>query len=124
VRQTILVTRTIPIAIVSLMRWGNHSATARIRLADQHLDCVTKAKIAGKIVTKGLEDAIGAARAPAAELEGEEMVAVHTLVAKIFIAVPNLDLNCLTKAKNAGGSVTGLENAIGAARAPAAEKDG
>ena len=54
------------------------------------MDCVTKAKIAGKIVTKGLEDAIGAARAPAAELEGVEMVAVHTLVAKIFIAVPNL----------------------------------
>jgi len=31
----ILVTRIIPIAIVSLMRRGNHSATARISLADQ-----------------------------------------------------------------------------------------
>merc|ERR1719431_2178834 len=94
------------------------------------MNCLTKAKLAGKNVTKLVEIALGAATwAPAADMDiMMEMVALDPMVAKIDTVVPNLvfDMNCLTKANFAGKHVTKLvEIAIGAATwAPAANWEG
>ena len=55
-------------------------------------NCLTKAKLAGKNVTKLVEIALGAATwAPAADLDiMMEMVALDPMVAKIDTVVPNL----------------------------------